>query len=154
MQTMMLIAASALILAVTACGQSQKNVPVNVRSAFMTKFSNASKVKWSRENNNEWEAEFKLDGKEYSANFDNAGTWMETEYEVSLKDIPAEAKATLDKESAGFKIKESAVTETVEGKAYEFVISKGETEMELVIDINGNLKNKEQIKERDEKEEK
>jgi hypothetical protein len=154
MRTMILIAVSVLILGVTACGQSQKKVPANVRSAFMTKFSNVSNVKWSRENDKEWEAEFKLEGKEYSANFDNDGNWMETEYEVSLKDIPAEVKATLDKESAGFKIKESSITETAEGKAYEFIISKGETEMELTIDMNGSLKNKEQIKEEEEEDEK
>jgi hypothetical protein len=148
---MILIAASTLILAVTACGQSKKEVPANVTSAFSAKFSNVSKVKWSMENDSEWEAEFKLNGKECSANFDNEGIWMETEYEVSVKDIPAAVKATLDKESAGYKIEESGITETAEGKVYEFVISKGETETELLIDSDGNLKNKEQIKEEDEK---
>jgi hypothetical protein len=41
--------------------------------------------------------------------------------------------------SAGAKIKVSGVTETKEGIAYEFVISKGENETKLVIDNSGNL---------------
>jgi hypothetical protein len=151
MKTPVLILSAILLFCFTACGQSGKDVPGSVKSAFSQKFSGITNVKWSRENDSEWEAEFKLNGKECSANFDNEGVWIETEYEVSVKDIPAAVKATLDKESAGYKVEEAAITETAEGKVYEFVISKGETEMELLIDNDGNLKNKEQIKEEDEK---
>ena len=147
MKTKILIIVSALFIGISACGQSEKDVPANVTSAFSKKFSNASGVKWSRENEQEWEAEFKMDGKKYSANFDNAGMWIETEYEISLEKIPAEVKATLDKESAGFKIKESSVAETKDGKVFEFVLEKDKTETELSIDMNGNVLNKEQVKE-------
>ena len=37
------------------------------------KFQNATKVKWDQEEENEWEAEFKMNGDEMSASFDNAG---------------------------------------------------------------------------------
>lgn len=134
--------------------KEKKEAPANVKSAFSQKFPAATKVEWGKEGDNEWEAEFKLNGKEYSANFDNAGKWMETEYEISAKDIPAAVKTTLDKESAGFKIEESVVTETAALKAYEFVIVKGKDKMELVIDGNGKLVKKEAVKEEEDEDEK
>jgi hypothetical protein len=132
--------------------KENKEAPANVKSAFSQKFPAATKVEWGKEGDKEWEAEFKLNGKEYSANFDNAGKWMETEYEISAKEIPAAVKTTLDKESAGYKIEESVITETAELKAYEFVIAKGKDKMELIIDQSGKLVKKEIVKEEEEDE--
>jgi len=150
MKKQMLILAAVIFIAFSACGQSDKDVPAPVRSAFSQKFSGATNVKWGKENDKEWEAEFKLDGKDYSANFDNDGVWVETEYQISVKEIPAAIKTVLDKESAGAKIKVSEVTETKDGKSYEFVVGKGENETELVIDNAGNVISKEQVKEENE----
>lgn len=143
-----------LLISVTAFGQTEKSAPANVKSAFSQKFSKATDVKWSIENAKEWEAEFKMDGKEYSANFDNAGVWIETEYVITAKEIPAAVKTTLDKEAAGFKVDESAVTETKDGKAFEFVLSKDKKKSELSIDKNGKVLNREPANEENEKEEK
>jgi hypothetical protein len=154
MKTPILILAAVILYSFTACSQSGKDVPGPVKSAFLQKFSTATNVKWGKENEKEWEAEFQIDGKKYSANFDNAGNWIETEYQISINEIPAAVKATLDNESAGAKIKMSEVTETKEGKAYEFVVSKDENETELVIDNSGNIIKKEQRKEENENDEK
>jgi hypothetical protein len=132
-----------------------KDAPANVKSAFSKKFPSATKVEWGKEDEKEWEAEFKADGKEYSANFDNEGKWIETEYEIAVKDLPAAVKTALDKESSGYKIEESVVLETPGTKSFEFVILKGKVKKELEIDQNGKvLKNevaKEEEKEDDEK---
>jgi len=72
------------IATLQSCGQS---VPEKVKSAFAGKFPNASSVKWDKENDEEWEAEFKMDGKEYSANFTVDGNWKETEYEIKKSEI-------------------------------------------------------------------
>lgn len=150
----MLILAAGILIGFSACGQSDKDVPTPVKSAFSQKYPGVANVKWSRENDKEWEAEFKLGGKSYSANFDNAGNWMETEYQVSVREIPAVVKAALDKESSGAKIKVSEITETKDGKAYEFVVGRGENKTELVIDNAGNITGREQVNEEDENDEK
>ncbi len=152
MKTSILILSAVVLIGFTACGQSGKEVPQAVKTAFTQKFPDASQVKWDKENDNEWEAEFKMNGMEYSANFDNAGTWTETEYEISLKEIPEAVKTSLDNESDGAKVKASEVSETTEGKVYEFVLRKGENETELVIDETGKIINKEQSKEEEEEE--
>jgi hypothetical protein len=154
MKNKALLFASVLLISLNACGQTAKDVPAGIKTTFSQKFPAASKVEWGRENDQEWEAEFKLDGKEYSATFDNAGVWMETECEISLKEVPASVKTTLDKESAGFKIGESVTAEDKTGKVYEFLLSKDKKEYELLIDLNGKLIKKEEVKEEAEKDEK
>ena len=152
MKTSILILSAAVLFGFNACVQSGKEVPEAIKSAFSQKFPDATHVKWDKENGNEWEAEFKMNGIKYSANFENSGTWTETEYRISLKDIPEAVKTSLDNESAGAKIKESEVCETKEGKVYEFVIRKGENVMELQINDAGRIIKKEQSDEEHEEE--
>jgi hypothetical protein len=152
MRPPILILSAVILLGFASCGQSGTEVPASVKSAFSQKFPDATGVKWDMENDNEWEAEFNLDGKEYSANFDNSGVWTETEYRISLEEIPEAVKATLDEESAGAKIEESEVCETKDGKAYEFVLREGESETELIIDDAGNTIKKVQPTEEQEEE--
>jgi len=148
MRELFLVVTIAAFFSLNACSQSGKEVPVNVKSAFSQKFPGASKVKWGKENENEWEAEFKMDGRKYSANFNNNGSWMETEYAVTKKEIPDAVKASLEKEFAGYKIEESEISETAEGKVYEFAIENGKSEMEVSVDEAGKI-----IKQQEEKEE-
>lgn len=154
MKKTVLFISAALLISFSACGQSENDVPVNVKSAFTQKFPNASKVKWGKENEKEWEAEFKMDDKEYSANFDLSGTWVETEYVIDATGIPASVKAAIDKESAGLKIGEAAVSETKDGKVYEVTAGRGKKAIEFVVDESGVIQKKGLVKEEEEKEEK
>lgn len=154
MKTSILIMAAALLISLNFYGQEVKDLPAGVKTAFIQKFPNATGVKWGKENAKEWEAEFKMDGKDYSANFDNAGGWMETEYKINNKEIPSSVTASIGKEFTGYKIDESEVSETAKGKVYEFVLIKGEVKMEAAFDLNGNLISKETVKEENEEEEK
>ncbi|MEH6408263.1 MAG: hypothetical protein V7767_13365, partial [Leeuwenhoekiella sp.] len=58
---------------VTFSCSSTKEIPNAVNEAFAKKFPNAKSVKWDKETETEWEAEFKMDGMEYSANFTDEG---------------------------------------------------------------------------------
>jgi hypothetical protein len=153
MKNLVLLIAIAAIISFNARGQAKEAVPENVKSAFSQKFPDATNVKWDKENATEWEAEFKIGGKKYSANFDNMGTWMETEYEINADEIPAAVKTTLDKDFTGYKIEESEVSETAKGKLYEFELEKAGEEIEAAIDMSGKIVNKEQPKEETEDEE-
>ncbi|NOZ33869.1 MAG: hypothetical protein GXO80_01045 [Chlorobi bacterium] len=141
-----------MILAVfsfSACGQN-KNVPTKVKTAFSQKFPDAAKIKWDKEGKTEWEAEFKMNGKEYSANFTVDGIWKETESEIRKSEIPTNVKNTIDNEFSGYKIKEAEISETVEGKVYEFELRKEKTEMEVAVSPTGKVVKKELKKENDE----
>jgi uncharacterized membrane protein YkoI len=142
-----LMLGSILVLS-QACAQS--TAPTAVKKAFSQKFPTAKKAKWDKENATEWEVEFKMNGKEYSANYTSDGIWKETEYGIKKSEIPAAVKQTLANEFSGFKIEESEISETVKGKVYEFAVEKGDAEMEVAISPNGTVVKKEVKKENDE----
>jgi hypothetical protein len=125
----------------SAC--SQKNPPENVKKEFSQKFADAKSVKWGSEEANEWEAEFKANGKEMSACFDNAGKWLETEAEVIAKDLPSAVTNTLKSEFPGFKIGESSTFENPEMKGFEIALKNKETEMSVIIGSDGTVLKKE-----------
>lgn len=149
MNTLKLFVVAFVAMSIGACANMQ-NVPDKVSKAFSQKFPNAQKVKWDKENNTEWEAEFKLNGEEYSANFSTDGVWKETEHEIEQSAIPVNVKQTLDTEFAGYDIEEAEISETAEGTLYEFELEKDKSEMEVAISPEGKVVKKE-VKEEDEK---
>lgn len=144
---------SLLFLATTAIAcvnVNKEKVPKAVKEAFAKKFPSAKKVHWDKESDKEWEAEFKMDKMEYSANFMEDGTWKETEHEIDKNNIPQTVMNTLNTSFAGYEIEESEISETNNGAVYEFEIEKAETEMEVAIDSNGKVVKKQSSDEEDE----
>lgn len=154
MKTLSLILMIASLLALNSCCTGSKNVPNNVKTTFLEKFPDVKKVVWEQEDKNEWEAEFTMNGKDYSANFNVDGSLVETEYEINLDEIPESVQNTLDSEFAEFEIEEAEYIERPEGVFYEFEIEKEdidqeEVEMEVFIDSNGMVVKKEILKDED-----
>lgn len=149
MKTLKLFVIVFAAISINACAQ-KPNVPENVKNAFTQKFPDAKSVKWDKENETEWEAEFKLNGEEYSANFTTDGVWKETEHEIEKSAIPANVKQTLDNEFRGYKIEEAEISETAEGQVYEFELKKDKVVMEVAISPDGKLLKKEVKTEKDE----
>ncbi|MFB6318991.1 PepSY-like domain-containing protein [Saccharicrinis sp. FJH54] len=133
-----------------ACGQSEANAPEMVKSAFANKFPNARHVKWGKESKNEWEAEFKVNGMEYSANYDTSGKWLETESEINKKDLPESIKSTLKKDFSEYKTDEAEISETAEGVFYEVKLEHKEKELEVVFDKNAKVIKQKKIDEDEE----
>ena len=133
---------------------SQKTPPEVVKIEFAKKYATAQSVKWDNEEQNEWEAEFTMDGKKMSAAFDNAGQWMETETAISVKDLPVAVVNGLDKDYPGYKKSDISIFENSKFKGFELTLKKGEASIEVQIDNNGKVIKKSDLKETDEKPEK
>lgn len=146
MKRMIFLATVLLGLSSVSCGQS---APENVKEAFSKKFPDAKDVKWEKENKSEWEAEFKMAGEEYSANFSNEGEWMETEHEMKISDLPNVVKNTLSSEFDGYEVEEAEMVETPKFKGYELELEKGKSTLEVVFDANGKVLKKKEEKEDD-----
>ena len=127
-----------LAISLFACAQ---NPPKSVADNFNTKFQNASKVKWDQEEENEWEAEFKMNGDEMSASFDNAGKWLETEKELKKNELPAAVLNAFNTQYAGYKLGEAAEIEKPDFKGYELGIEKGEETLEILVTADGKITN-------------
>ncbi len=153
MKNLLFIAMLTGIFFLTACGQKNE-VPQAVKTAFNQKFSKATKVKWENEDENEWEAEFKMDGKEYSATFDSKGKWMETEYEIKKSEIPDAVKRTIKSKFSEYEMEEAEVSENADGTFYEVKFETDEKDMEVVFKTDGTVVKKEsKNEENDENEE-
>ena len=133
---------------------SQKTPPEVVKKEFAKKYATAQSVKWDNEEQNEWEAEFTLDGKKMSVVYDNAGKWMETETAIYEKDLPATVINTLNKDYPGYKKSDISIFEDSKSKGFEMTLKKEETSIEVLIDNSGKIIKKSDVKEADEKPEK
>ena len=115
-------------------------VPAAVISAFKAKFPTVTKASWEIENTNEYEAGFKLNGKEVSANFDITGKWLETETEIKVSALPASVQLALSKDFAGFKIKEaSKIEHLIDGNCFEAEVAKGNETFDVLFTADGKL---------------
>jgi len=145
---------TAAIMNNAACAQkiSADKVPAAVSSAFKTKFPTATKASWEMENKTEFEVNFKLNGEEVSANFDNTGKWLETETEVEVSALPTAIQSTLKKDFAGFKINEASKIESLKnGNCYEAEIEKGEETFDVLLSIDGKVLSKTKLEEKEKK---
>ena len=152
MKNFLILLVAFSLISFPAC--SQKNAPDNVKKEFSQKFAGARSVKWDSEKPNEWEAEFKINGKEMSACFDDAGKWMETETEISEKELPAAVVNTLKTEFAGYKKSLIEIYEDTKIKGFELGLKKGETSIEVIFDNAGKVIKKNDVNKENEKEEK
>ena len=141
--TYLLLIAALLSNAVCAQKISADKIPAAVSSAFITKFPIATKTIWEIENENEYEAEFKINDEEVSANFDNTGKWLETENELKVSDLPASVQSSISKYFADFKINEASKIQSVKnGNCFEAEIQKGEEIFDVLFTADGKVLSK------------
>jgi len=125
-------------------------VPAQVRQAFMKKFPTVYHYTWEMEDQN-YEVNFKLEGKEASANFDPEGNWLETEIEIAHSELPQAILDAIQRDFPGFKTEEAVKGETPEkGTFYEVQVEKSEEEYEATYSESGELLTKKLIKEEEE----
>lgn len=139
MKTLKIIMSAFIVIILFAFTSGEDKAPQKVKDAFAKKFPTVKKVTWEKENEKEWEAEFKMNRIEYSANFLSDGTWQETEHEIKEKEVPKNIMKALENAFPGNEMEESEISETAKGMVYEFDIEKGETEMEVAIDTNSKI---------------
>ncbi|MEO8710834.1 MAG: PepSY-like domain-containing protein [Parafilimonas sp.] len=119
----------------TAFSCTAQNVPDAVKTAFAKSFPNTDVKKWDKEDGN-YEANFTKDAKSMSATFDANGTWMETEADIKVSELPAAVTDYIKANYSGAKIKEAAVLSRPNiSKLYEAEV-KGK---DLLFDENGKF---------------
>ncbi|MEI7596894.1 MAG: PepSY-like domain-containing protein [Bacteroidota bacterium] len=127
-----------ILLSVSATCFALNETPKAVIEAFNLKFSNASKVKWNKENSHEYEASFVLNGLNCSANYSDTGEWLETENSTTFNLLPEKVQIAFNALHKGAKIKEIAIIETSKGVVkYEVEIKKCIKIIELLYAVDG-----------------
>ncbi|HNW74407.1 MAG: PepSY-like domain-containing protein [Bacteroidales bacterium] len=125
------------ILLIAGCSFAG-NPPAAVKNAFEKKFPGATSVSWGKENAQEWEAEFTLNGKKISANFQVDGTWVETEEPINKEELPKAVLSVIEKQYPGWAIMETDKTETAKnGTIYEADLKNGAKKLSLAFKEDG-----------------
>jgi hypothetical protein len=126
---------------------STNNIPAAVLESFEAKFPSALEAEWEKEGDI-FEVEFVYNDEEIEAEFKSDGQWLLTEKEISISDLPESVTASISEEYPGFTIEEAEEIEHYKhGNAFEVEIENEEngieTEMELIINEDGNILNQE-----------
>jgi hypothetical protein len=114
-----------------------KTVPAPVKAALEKSFQ-VKDAKWEKEGEN-FEAEFKKNGKEMSAIFAASGVMLGTEEEIAKTDLPRSAQEVIQKEYAGYKLEEASKVTDKGVIKYEAEIEKGESSYKLSFDVDGKF---------------
>ncbi len=126
-----------------AMGQGHEHqkvtVPETVLKTFQKDFPQAKDVEWGKEED-EFEAEFKINGVETSANYDQSGNRTELEVDIKNSELPASAMNYIKEKYSGYQIKESArVTDNKNVMTFEVQVKSGKEKKELVFDKDGKF---------------
>ena len=123
------------MMVLTALNCKAQSVPAEAKAAFAKNFPGATVKKWDKEDGN-YEANFTKDGKTMSATFDAQGTWVETETDIKVSELPAAVSDYVKTNYKGASIKEAAViSNPTSKKIYEAEV-KGK---DLLFDENGKF---------------
>ncbi|MBP4141937.1 PepSY-like domain-containing protein [Flavobacterium sp. P4023] len=138
MKNLILVAAMAISTVGFAQTKDKKEVPKVVKKAFQKEYPN-TKVKWDVEKDG-FEAEFKMNGKEASADYDKAGHKLATEIEISKTEFPAKALTYIATTYPNKKIKETAkITDNKNVITYEAEVKIDGKDSDLIFDASGNF---------------
>jgi hypothetical protein len=115
-------------------------VPEAVKNTFAKKFPAATGVKWDKENAHEYEAGFTLEGKSCSANFSDAGEWLETESSIDFYSLPATIRQSFTTAHKTATVKAAAKIETAKGTVkYEVEYKSGSKTKEVIYNDDGTI---------------
>ena len=81
---------------VFACGLGTKaKAPDAVKKTFKVKYPGENDPDWHQDDHGYYEAHFKIDGIKYRADFNEDGSWVETETSIDEKDLPEAIKKVI-----------------------------------------------------------
>ena len=138
MKKVILFATLALSAISFAQIKDKNQVPKVVKDAFQKEYPN-TKVDWDIEDDG-FEAEFKMKGKDASANYDKTGQKLATEIEIKESELPSKALSYISTTYPNKKIKETAkITDNKNVITYEAEISIGGKNSDLLFDASGKF---------------
>jgi len=114
---------------------TESEVPAQVKAKFQSLFHAARDIKWRKQKNGSYEAEFKQNTSELGATIDSVGNLKETEKEMKVSELSKSIFNYVAKNYPDYKITEAAQITYADGKPiYEAEITKGKDVFDLLFD--------------------
>jgi hypothetical protein len=129
-----------IVLSIFSLSLFAQNVDVlkKVQEHFTKLYPKTTEVKWSKESKDEFEAEFKENGKTISIVMNSEGELKETETKIDIKDLPNTVEPFVMENYKDYKITEAAKIIDSKGVlTYEAEIIKGKEKKDLLFDKDG-----------------
>lgn len=133
------------MLAFTSCDDDDNNYTPDqtITKAFDTKYPNAGRVEWETKNGYEV-ADFRFEGNETEAWFDNTGKWLMTKTEINYGQLPEPVRTSLEQsEYSGWKRSDIDKVERLVGSTtttvYVIEVEQGNQEVDLYYTPDGVL---------------
>lgn len=135
MKKLLVLSTLATVIVLSACGQKldASKVPAAVKTNFEKQFPGAA-AKWEKEDG-KYEVNFKHDGHERSALFEENGAMVESEMEIKETELPAAVLAYVKEHYSGKKIKSAAKITKADGSVNWEANVRGK---DAIFDANGN----------------
>lgn len=119
-------------------------VPANVVKNFYDSFKDAKVTSWEKEKNGSYEAEYVVNNIKSKAVFNAEGALLQTENKIAVSELPKAAADYISKNYQGYTLTEVEQAIAPTGLShYEAEIKKGNKELELSFDADGNFLAKE-----------
>lgn len=135
MKTIIVLFAIAFCSAVYAQEIKETEVPADIVRHVKEMYPSVKKIQWEKEGKN-YEAEFKNAGTELSVLYSADGNLLEIETHISSADLPQAAKEYISKNYMRSNIKEAAKIVTASGLiTYEAEVDN----KDLIFDVMGNF---------------
>ena len=123
--------------------EKQPEIPASVENAFAKDYPIVKDVSWDAEGK-DFEAEFKLNGVDCSANYDKTGKRLEVETTIKSTELPKAALDYISKNYGAYKLIEAAkITDNKNVTSYEAEVGLNGKSTDLVFDANGKFLKKE-----------
>lgn len=131
-----------LILAFGCQSSTKGQVPEEVKSSFQEKYPGENDPDWHKDQNGNYESQFKKDGDHYRADFSPDGNWIETEQSIDEDDLPKAIKEVLEEEYDKFKIVEvELVNHHSKGMFYDVELKDDGEKIDIEFKENGEIIN-------------
>ncbi|MDB4653196.1 DUF4956 domain-containing protein [Akkermansiaceae bacterium] len=129
-----------LTLALTLTSSANLITPEAVLEAFRQKYPDVPEPIWELDTNGSYEANYRVDGIKYRADFTKEGIWTETENNIDFNELPPEVRTAylLKYSSEDFRDAE-AVDSAVQGKFYEIELVSGTSKIDVMFDEKGKI---------------
>jgi len=141
MKSLFAVAFCIVSFATISCSQkiNERDLPGPVKTAFSNKFPTATDVKWEKENKKEFEANFKMNNTDVSANFSLDGSWVETETTIPANELPAAVTSAVNTKYPGAVYGRTERIEKPGKTLYEVNITVKGKKKELELNPDGSL---------------
>lgn len=128
-----------LVICVASCQEkSDEKVPLSVKANFESKYPGEDDPDWHLDDHGYWEANFKIDGEKYRADFEYNGLWIETENSIKKSELPDAIQEAIKRDYPDEEITEvERVKHHSKGLFYDVEFKKKGKNMDIEYRENG-----------------